>query len=82
MASSEPQALREGEDRARRDDLDGEPERRNPAKDRLQVRELFSDRSDERYTQEAYGSHQISKGSRLGKRYYIRIFSGPALAIC
>lgn len=57
MASSEPQAMREGEDRARRNDLDGEPERRNPAKDRFQVRELFSDRSDERYTQEAYGSH-------------------------
>lgn len=69
MAAPEPQALREGEDRARRDDIDGEQEGRNPAKDRLQVRELFSDRSDERYAQEAHGPHQIAKGSRLGKGY-------------
>ena len=66
MAPPEPQALRESEDRTGRGDIDGEQERRNPAKDRLQVRELFGDRSDPGHPQETHGAHPISKGPRLG----------------
>lgn len=60
VAPPEPQALREGEDRAGRVHLHHQQERRGAAEGGLQVRHLPRHRGHQGHAQEAHAAHPVT----------------------